>query len=46
LENILITPGFECKMIDFGFAIKIEPNKHYQYCGTPSYMSPEIIKRE
>ena len=29
LENILITPGFEAKLIDFGFAIKIEPKKSY-----------------
>lgn len=48
LDNILINEVGIVKLIDFGFAVK---NKSFDepitnYCGTPSYMSPEIIKRK
>lgn len=34
------------KLIDFGFSIAIDPNtKLNVFCGTPSYMSPEIINK-
>ena len=32
------------KIIDFGFASERE-TKHMMYCGTPSYMAPEIVSR-
>lgn len=33
------------KIIDFGFSTFIDP-KLNAYCGTPSYMAPEIINRQ
>ncbi|CAD8182890.1 unnamed protein product [Paramecium pentaurelia] len=41
LENILIKDN-KIKLIDFGFSSFIE-HKTTSYCGTPSYMAPEII---
>ncbi|CAI2386039.1 unnamed protein product [Moneuplotes crassus] len=57
LDNILVTnekldpnnfelPAKHIKAIDFGFAVKYDKgDKSNTYCGTPSYMAPEIIKR-
>ena len=47
LENILIdTSNLNIKLIDFGFAIKISNQKKLTiFCGTPSYMCPEIVKK-
>jgi len=44
LENILINRKLEIKIIDFGFGI-YEPKKILNtfFCGTPNYMSPEIV---
>ncbi len=34
------------KIIDFGFSISIPKEKKLSiYCGTPSYMAPEMIKK-
>ncbi|EGR32861.1 protein kinase domain protein, partial [Ichthyophthirius multifiliis] len=34
------------KIIDFGFSIQVPDNKKLNiFCGTPSYMSPEIISK-
>lgn len=34
------------KVVDFGFSAKVEPGKRMKiFCGTPSYMGPEIVKR-
>lgn len=44
LENVLIHNS-TIKVIDFGFAT-INQAKCRTFCGTPSYMAPELVKRE
>ena len=35
------------KIIDFGFSIKCNKDSYQKlFCGTPSYMPPEIVKKE
>jgi len=47
LENILVKNNDEVKIIDFGFAIKNDTNTYSKLlCGTPSYMSPEIVNKK
>ena len=47
LENILVIEDDIVKIIDFGFAVKSNKETfHKFFCGTPSYMAPEIINRE
>lgn len=49
LENLLLNHGQEqIKIIDFGFAAQVasKDTKLRAFCGTPSYMAPEIIKGE
>lgn len=49
LENIIIdVPKNKIKLIDFGFCCCTSPDIPLKvFCGTPSYMSPEIVlKRE
>jgi MAP/microtubule affinity-regulating kinase len=47
LENILITNNNEVKIIDFGFSTCYSPEtKLHSFCGTPSYMAPEIIAKK
>lgn len=41
LENILVTDSNQIKLIDFGFSVN-NRNRLNTYCGTPSYMAPEI----
>ena len=44
LENILIDERQHIKLIDFGFSIKSNPSENLKmYCGTPSYMAPELV---
>lgn len=44
LENILLENEKTVKLIDFGFSIKVSDDKKLGiFCGTPSYMSPEIV---
>lgn len=46
-ENLLVDSAWNVRLIDFAFSIKIsETSKVKRYCGTPSYMAPEILKRE
>jgi serine/threonine protein kinase len=47
LENVMLDEFRNVKLIDFGFSTQI-PNtqKVKLFCGTPSYMAPEIVKRE
>lgn len=44
LENLLYLPDGTIKIIDFGFAIRTK-EKQKTFCGTPTYMAPEIVKR-
>ena len=46
MENILVSKTKCVKLIDFGFSI-LSPKKRLRlFCGTPSYMSPEIVLKK
>jgi serine/threonine protein kinase len=45
MTNILINEHKVVKVIDFGFATEASTLLH-MYCGTPSYMPPEIVERK
>jgi serine/threonine protein kinase len=46
LENILLTPLKQVKIIDFGFSTWTKKDaKLKTFCGTPTYMAPEIINK-
>jgi len=46
LENILITDKKTIKIIDFGFSVWSKKEKKLKvFCGTPTYMAPEIISK-
>eukprot|EP01137_Pigoraptor_chileana_P020632 Opistho-2@496 len=43
-ENILIDRTGHIKLADFGFAKRVDPrDKAWTLCGTPEYLSPEMI---
>ena len=46
LGNVLVTEDYNAKLIDFGFSIKGDGNFLSTYCGTPCYMSPEILMKK
>lgn len=48
LDNILINHEGVIKLIDFGFAVRKmnDDDKISDFCGTPSYMCPEIVQRQ
>ncbi|CAM9290824.1 unnamed protein product, partial [Discosporangium mesarthrocarpum] len=46
LENILLDEHNNAKVIDFGFSTHVKDRRLNIFCGTPSYMAPEIIKRQ
>ena len=47
LENILTLKSDVIKLIDFGFAVKTNKETFQTLlCGSPSYMAPEIVKKE
>ena len=44
MENILINDKHEIKIIDFGFGLNNPDRKiQFLFCGTPKYISPEIL---
>lgn len=46
LSNLLLTQDFQVKIADFGLATLSGPNeKHMTMCGTPNYISPEVVSR-
>jgi len=42
LENLLFDADGYLKLVDFGFAKKIE-SRTFTFCGTPDYLAPEIL---
>ena len=47
LENILVMKNDIIKIIDFGFAVKCNKDSYQKlFCGTPSYMAPEILNKD
>jgi MAP/microtubule affinity-regulating kinase len=46
LENVLLDARGNVKLIDFGFSTCIPNDKKVKlFCGTPSYMAPEIVSK-
>merc|ERR1719395_144119 len=47
LENLLLDENGIVKIIDFGFATIVPRGKKIRvFCGTPSYMAPEIVTKK
>ena len=47
LENILLDQEKSVKIIDFGFSTCMSSEKKMRvFCGTPSYMAPEIVVKK
>jgi len=43
-ENLLLDPQGYVKLVDFGFAKKLQAGrKTWTFCGTPEYVAPEVI---
>eukprot|EP00048_Salpingoeca_helianthica_P015274 m.225914 g.225914 ORF g.225914 m.225914 type:complete len:706 (-) comp16829_c0_seq1:184-2301(-) len=43
-ENLMVDRDGYVKMVDFGFARRLERGKKaWTFCGTPDYMAPEIV---
>ena len=45
LENVLFGPDKIAKLTDFGFSVYTKDHRLKVFCGTPSYMAPEIVMR-
>lgn len=47
LENVIIDDNLKPKLIDFGFSTCLGKDKKVKiFCGTPSYMAPEIVQKK
>lgn len=47
LENILINDNNDVRIIDFGFSRSVSKKEKISvFCGTPSYMAPELVSRK
>lgn len=47
LENVQLDLDFNVKLIDFGFATCFSnEKKSFIFCGSPTYMAPEIINKQ
>lgn len=46
LENVIFDENKVTKLVDFGFGVFNRDKKLHVFCGTPSYMAPEIVKRK
>ncbi|XP_053316399.1 PAS domain-containing serine/threonine-protein kinase [Spea bombifrons] len=43
-ENIIISPDFTIKLVDFGSAAHLQPGKLFStFCGTTEYCAPEVL---
>ncbi len=46
-ENILLDENLDIKLCDYGWSTYFNPGEYLRtYCGTPEYVSPELIKRQ
>ncbi len=46
LENVILDEDIRPKLIDFGFSTCLEEGQRVKiFCGTPSYMAPEIVQK-
>ena len=43
-NNIMVKDG-KATLLDFGMAVQSHQEKEYQYCGTATYLSPEMVNR-
>ncbi|XP_059379027.1 serine/threonine-protein kinase PLK2-like [Carassius carassius] len=48
LGNLFVNDSMELKVGDFGLAAKLEPvsNRRKTICGTPNYLSPEVLNKQ
>lgn len=47
LENLLLDENKTLKIIDFGFSVCVKSDqKINNFCGTPTYMAPEIVSKK
>jgi polo-like kinase 1 len=43
LQNLLLDANGRAKLSDFGLSVRISHDVHISTCGTPGYMSPEVL---
>ncbi len=45
-ENVMIDGKGHARLVDFGFAKRLENNRTRTVCGTPGYLSPEQLMKQ